>query len=127
MRMRPSDLSNPRTWRVLLACYWLTLLVLTHFPPAGLMSPATRHDKIAHLVAFAVLAAMLATTWQLSAGRLTPPQLGWAWLAVIVYAALDEWTQTFVGREASVGDWLADAAGAFVGLATFAWLRARFA
>jgi VanZ family protein len=87
------------------------------------MSPATQHDKVAHVVAFAVLAVMLATTWQMSAGQLSALQLGGAWLAILFYAGFDEWTQSFVGREASVWDWTADAAGAAVGLALFAWFR----
>jgi VanZ family protein len=37
-----------------------------------------------------------------------------------MYAAADELTQLLVGRTASVGDWLADAAGAALGLAFFA-------
>ena len=121
--MRRSFTSNPRAWRILLACYWLTLFVLTHIPMTSVVRRVTTADKVAHVVAFAILAAVLATTWQLSAGRLSLPQLGWAWLVVVVFAAFDEWTQSFVGRQADIVDWIADAAGAAVGLAVFVWFR----
>jgi len=120
-------LRNPAFWRLALAVFWLTLFALTHLPVEGPFAPITQYDKIAHGVAFAVLAALLATTWQKSAGKLSASQLVWAWLAVASYAALDEWTQSFVGRHTSAWDWTADAIGAALGLALFAWLRARIA
>jgi VanZ family protein len=123
MRMRLSNLNNPWTWRILLAGYWLTLFVLTHLPRDVPLAVATKHDKIVHAAAFAALAVLLAMTWQTSAGGLSRAQLGWAWLVIIVYAGLDEWTQGFVGRDVSLWDWLADAAGAAVGLALFVWFR----
>jgi VanZ family protein len=33
----------------------------------------------------------------------------------LIYAALDEWTQPFIGRTCELLDWLADAGGAIVG------------
>jgi VanZ family protein len=125
--MRLSSLNHPRTWRFLLAGYWLTLFVLTHLPRVGPLSVAAKHDKLAHAAAYAVLAALLATAWQIGAGLLSVSQLAWAWLALLVYAGLDEWTQSFVGRHASAWDWMADAIGAFLGLALFAWLGPRMA
>jgi VanZ family protein len=121
--MRLNRLTNPRLWSVLLACSWLTLFVLTHIPRVPSLGPVTEHDKTAHLVAFAVLAFILATTWQLNAGELSLAQLGWAWVLLMLYAALDEWTQQFVGRQASVADWLADLIGAAAGLSLFFWFR----
>lgn len=118
-------LRRPMVWQIALACYWLTLFVLTHIPINRVLSPVMKHDKTVHFVAYTILAAVLATTWQLSAGRLTVPQLGWAWVVVTLFAALDEWTQSFVGREASIGDWFADAAGAAAALMLFAWFRKR--
>jgi VanZ family protein len=121
--MRLSALTNPRLWSIALACFWLTLFALTHIPVVKSLGPITDHDKTAHIVAFAALALMLATTWQLNAGELTQAQLWWAWLVLILYASLDEWTQRFVGRQTSIVDWLADLIGAAVGLALFVWLR----
>jgi VanZ family protein len=108
-------------WQVALACYWSALFVFTHIPLSG--APPLNFqwgDKVVHLVAFAILAALLATTWQVSSGRLNSSHLRWAWVALAFYGAIDEWTQSLVGRETSFWDWVCDAAGAFLGLAAFA-------
>lgn len=116
---------NPKLWQIALAGYWLALLVATHLPVAGATLRGGVSDKFAHVAAFAVLAAVFATTWQLTAGRLTFSHLCWVWVVVVLYGALDEWTQDMVGRQASFADWLANASGAALGLALFAWLRRR--
>ena len=42
------------------------------------------------------------------------------------YGALDEWHQGFVpGRDASVGDWVADSAGVILGLVLFSSFSSR--
>jgi VanZ family protein len=47
----------------------------------------------------------------------------------LLYAAVDEWTQRFVGRSTSLTDWWADIIGAMVGLTLYAltrrWYRRR--
>jgi VanZ family protein len=113
----PSDRSI--VWRVLLAGYWLTLLVATHLPTQVAGLPRNQADKLIHFVAYAVLAWLLATAWQASVGRLNARHLKFAWLVVVLYGAIDEITQPLVGRTLSVADWLADAAGAAVGLIVF--------
>jgi VanZ family protein len=123
--MRLSDFNKPYFWRIILACYWLTLLVLTHLPGDGPLTPATKHDKLAHMIAYALLAIAVAMVWKTSVGSFSPIQLGWTWLALIVAAGLDEWTQTYVGREASIGDWVADAIGTTAGLALVVLLHRR--
>jgi VanZ family protein len=118
-------LMRPRTWQIALVGYWLALFVSTHVPSSVPMLSKGGFDKLVHVAAFAALAALLAITWQLAAGHLTIRHLFAAWLVLLIYAALDEWTQTLVGRHASARDWLADAAGALVALALFAWWRPR--
>jgi VanZ family protein len=116
---KPRMPNAPATWRVLLAGYWLALVVGTHLPPTFAGLPGERSDKLVHLAAYAGLAWLLAVAWQSSTGRLNGRHLRFAWLAIASFAAADEITQLLVGRSASVGDWLADAAGAAVGLAVF--------
>jgi VanZ family protein len=93
------------------------ILVLTSIPvPATPFDGIGGADKVVHLALYAVLGALTAR-----AGWLTAH--GWrsalfALGAVLVFAALDEWHQTFVpGRSADALDWAADAIGAVAGTA----------
>ena len=120
-------LKSPRNWQFALAAYWLVLFVATHVPNRLPQLPGAGSDKLAHLSAFALLAVILAVTWQLAAGHLTARHLFVAWIVIALYAALDEWTQSFVGRSTSFWDWVADASGALAALVLFAWLRGNIA
>ena len=110
---------SSKFWTAALVGYWLTLFAATHVPRSFPILPSDRTDKLVHVAAFAVLAWLLANAWQRSTGRLTGGHLRAAWLLIVLYAAADEWTQAWVGRECSLGDWLADAVGAAVGLIVF--------
>ncbi len=119
---------RPALWQIALACYWTILFFATHIPPSGSPSLAIPwSDKLVHLVAFAILALLFATTWEVSSGRLTGSHLRWAWIVLALYGAIDEWTQPLAGRRTSLWDWICDVGGALIGLATFAffmnWIR----
>jgi VanZ family protein len=116
-------LKNAKLWQAALVSYWGALFVGTHIPSHTPLAPGAVVDKVVHLGAYAGLAALLAITWQLSAGRLTTRHLVWLWLAILCFAAVDEWTQIPVGRDGNLWDWLADATGAFFALSLFAWWR----
>ncbi|MEX0610512.1 MAG: VanZ family protein [Pirellulales bacterium] len=116
-------LRHPRIWQVILAGYWAALFVATHLPRVTLSLPGENTDKLIHFAAFAILAVFAALAWQLSAGRLTARHLCWIWVLIAIYGALDEWTQSAVGRNASASDWAADAGGAAIGLMLFRWLQ----
>jgi VanZ family protein len=120
-------LRNPWLWQIALVCYWLALYTVTHIPMQRPELQGGKTDKLVHLAAFAVLGALLAITWQLSAGRLTTRSFFWVWFTVTLYAAFEELTQPLVGRTCSVWDWLADTLGAALGTALglllFAWWR----
>lgn len=111
----------------LLAGYWLLHLLVFHLPiqpqPRAVLG---RHsDKWLHVAAYAVLAWLVARA--VDSRRLARRGgFGWLvlWLALAAYAAVDEWTQPLTNRYADFNDWLADAAGAAIGLAT-AWLARR--
>jgi VanZ family protein len=120
------DSSKLKTaFQVLLIGYWATLLIGTHLPPKTPFLPSEAHnlDKLYHLVAYALLAGLFATTWQLSAGTLNIAHLVWVWIAVVVWAAIDEITQIAFNRDCSFWDWTADAIGAAIALLAFVWLR----
>ena len=74
--------------------------------------------KIAHVLEYAVLAALLARAWP------RRKYLFWEVFAVVVfYAASDEFHQLFViGRAGSLRDVLIDGIGAFLGLQVYNWL-----
>jgi VanZ family protein len=119
-------LKNPRIWQFALAGFWLALFVSTHLPSNLPILPKSGVDKVVHFTAFAILASLLAMTWQLSAGHLTARHLVVVWIVLVVYAALDELTQIPVGRECSIWDWTADALGVALALVLFARLRSKF-
>jgi VanZ family protein len=102
---------------VVLGVYWCALFAGTHAPtvPAVPLGPS---DKLLHAASYAVLALLLAWAWSVHR-----PFAGGGWLAVLaivfLYGALDEITQIPVGRQADVADWIADAAGAIMGVAVF--------
>lgn len=103
--------------------FWLAMFIGTHVPPATDLIPLENHDKLAHFSAYLLLAMGVATAWQLATGILTTRHLLFAWLAVLAYGAFDEITQTPVGRDCSIWDWFADAAGATLGIFVFIALR----
>jgi VanZ family protein len=107
-------------WQIALALYWLALFVTTHIPSNFAALPGGSTDKIVHVTAFALLALLLATAWHLSVGQLGLRHMALAWIVLVLYGALDEWTQTFVGRQASLYDLASDALGALIGLVLFA-------
>lgn len=95
-----------------------TIAALSHRPalPLGLELPPPL-DKLAHLAAFAVLAAAVDWAWARTARRTPRHRRQLMVLALVgLFAAGDEWHQSFVpGRDASLGDWLADGLGAILG------------
>jgi VanZ family protein len=109
--------------KVALGLFWLALFVGTHLPVQTEILPPDGRDKLAHFGAYLTLAFLVAATWQLAAGFLTPRHLVFAWIAVAVYGAVDEVTQIPVGRVCDLWDWTADACGAAAGIVIFALTR----
>ena len=92
------------------AIYWLALFVATHLPPARVPRLGVS-DKISHFAGYAVLAALLLLS--LRAKEISLRASAWWAVAIcLIYAAIDEYLQIFVGRHSSFDDWFADAAGA---------------
>ena len=77
--------------------------------------------KGAHFTVYAVLAVLFRRA-------LPPGRWIWAlpWVLTVLYAASDEWHQSFVpGRHPQLTDVLIDACGATTGLLIFWWLQRR--
>lgn len=93
---------------VALVAYWTLIFTGTHLPSAANFTPEVG-DKVKHFTAFAGLTFLLCycttsdRTWW---------RFGSIAVVVIVYAAIDEWTQQFVPRRVpSIYDFLADLGG----------------
>ena len=104
---------------ILLTCIgmWVIAAVATHLP-APEVSGIHVSDKLLHFVGFLVLASLfwLSLLAYASPGRRRVPTV---LIVMILYALVDETTQSFVRRTPEVGDWLADVAG--IVTAVLAW------
>jgi VanZ family protein len=101
---------------VLLTLYWAALFLGTHLPR---MSIPGGSDKLAHFLAFAGLAYLLA--WFVASLHPTRGAILTVLWVVILYAALDELTQLLIPtRHGDVADWWADVAGGLSGLLGYA-------
>lgn len=97
---------------ILLVLYWLGIFVATHLPP-GTTRPVHVSDKIQHLGAYLGLTILLEVAL---ARKLRAPHAWVTILIVLSYGAIDEALQPLVGRTADIMDWVADAAGAAIGV-----------
>lgn len=97
---------------ICLSVYWLVLCTLTHLP-AGDLPHVEVNDKLEHFTAFALLGFLLNVVLR----QVTRRHGDWLTLAIVlVYGALDEWLQPLTGRSCEFSDWLADGAGAAIGV-----------
>lgn len=113
--------------------YWIPSLVwavaifsLSHMtkPPGSSLGP----DYVLHSIEYGILA--LTVVWGLTVGlqrELTVSGAAIAWLAVTLFAATDEFHQSFIpGRFSSVRDFVADSVGAaFLFVASYLFLKWR--
>ncbi|HTV03635.1 MAG TPA: VanZ family protein [Luteitalea sp.] len=103
---------------------WAGIIFLLSSQPV-LPSPPGVNDKLAHAIAYGILAAacLLGATaghWR----RVAAGTVGLALLIAVVYGASDEFHQSFVpGRTPDVADLLADTVGAVTALSVL-WLSA---
>jgi len=100
-------------WLILLCCYCGLIYWLSSQSYVPVPYVFDAQDKLIHAAAYAGMALLFWQAWQ---GRL--PGYWLLWMTVLfcsMYGISDEWHQSFVpGRDASVFDWLADTAGAFL-------------
>ena len=93
------------------ALLWLALIFTATSIPNPDVPSVPGVDKATHAIMYGVLAALVARA-------LGPKAQVRSWLVgaaagIALSGARDEWHQRFIpGRSASLGDWLADAAGA---------------
>lgn len=112
-------LHSPRLWWALFGAWLLTVCALSSIPGNQFHgTDIPNADKIVHVLIFftgaslLVLALLTSTTW--SAAKIAPL----AFLALLAFGGLDEYHQTFTPHRsgADLGDLIADAAGALLGV-----------
>ena len=107
---------------LIVALYWVLLFVLTHLPSlphAKVLRVGDNADKLAHCLAYAGLAFLLAAASTARWG-FRPLTFARVLLVVGLYAAFEEWTQGFVPpRTTDWEDVVADLLGAGIGLSGF--------
>jgi VanZ family protein len=104
--------------------YWLAMFTATHLPiqttPAG--DPYSL-DKLQHITAFAIFAIFLCTGGATIGIPRLPLYFGVIGV-IAAYAAVDELSQRFIPqRTPDFFDWLADVAGAVMGIIAFSAIR----
>ncbi len=104
--------------RVAWITYWVMLAGATHLPPSSPVPlPGAGYDRVVHTSCFLLLT--LLTHWAIP---VRTPRILLAWgVTLLAYAALDEWTQAWVGRTPDPLDWVCDAAGIIGGTAYAFW------
>ncbi len=110
-------------YRRALPSYWIALFCLTHFPELRLGVQLPRSDKLAHILAFGLLAFLF---WRFGETFARGRSGRFVWIAAGVlggYAGLDEWLQQFVGRSADWTDFGCNLAGIALVLGPLEWRR----
>jgi len=115
---------GPRARWVILASYWLLLFVGSSLPLPVRTGPPTGIDKLAHGLAYALLAWLLCWARESKATGRTARVALVSLLAVGTYGALDELHQLLIPtRSAELADWVADVVGAAAGAGSWAVQR----
>ena len=108
------------------AVYWGAMFAGTHLEISffsGPELPAVPGDKVMHFVAYAGLAFL----WLVAAacfGRVTWVMYLLVMAGAAIYGAVDEISQSMVGRDMDIADWRFDVLGAAIGSIAFACLYA---
>ncbi len=111
---RSSHILRRRLILVLCLIVWVAAVTATH-TPANRLPRADVSDKVLYAVGFFILAGVFWLTLQVH-GVAGAKRITCIFFTMLAYAAIDEMTQPLVGRDNSLGDWLADVAGTIAAL-----------
>lgn len=123
----PTKLERRLRWVAVAAAlvYWGAMFAGTHVRFSASVMPQGPGDKTIHLAAYAGLAFL----WLAAAatfGRVSWPIYLAVLLAAAFYGAVDEVTQSLVGRDTDLADWRFDVLGAALGTTAFAAIHAAY-
>ena len=106
-----------------LVVYWIVLAIVAHIPIPQLVYRAQVSDKWLHFLAYLNLVFLLWFSVRPDGKANWRNRLVWLiFLVSVAYGGIDELLQPYVGRSKDLGDFLANAAGASVGLIMFTFL-----
>lgn len=109
-------------WLTIATLFTAIVVLLTHIPqevmPSGLQVSGL--DKLAHVLAYGTITYLFILSLRASLSLLAASFLFFAILAV---GTIDELTQPFVNRTASLADWLANVMGIVTVLLCFVWFK----
>lgn len=108
-----------------LCVYWVTLFILTTIPIESVPRFFDAQDKIEHLIAYFLLAWLLAFTlhFQRKNKFLSKNYTYITIIFIVFYAAIDEIHQIFIpGRYCDLIDWIADFIGGIFGVLFVKWI-----
>ena len=100
---------------VLCWSYWIALCGATHLPPSKMIQlPTTWFDKVLHVLTFILLGLLASWAYKVN----TLKQVVIIITILTTYAAIDECTQSLVGRTPDLYDWIVDTIGILAGVLT---------
>lgn len=104
-----------RAWWIATVCWLVLIEVLTTVPHPPTFGAPSGSDKVAHAALYGVLGFLVMRATHRA--RPSPRSALAVLMALLVWGALDEWHQMLIpSRSATVGDWVADAVGAALGI-----------
>lgn len=116
-----------RRWleaRLTLTIAWVGCFFGTHLPVPAEVSLADGRDKILHLIGYGCLSGLLCFQ-QLARVPSVAKAIWQTLVLILVYGAVDELTQPWVGRSAEWGDYAMDLIGASLAISSVAWFFVR--
>jgi VanZ family protein len=103
-----------KAFLVLYVLLWIAAFILTHVPGGDLPDFRTS-DSVLHTVGFTGLTCVLVVTVA-AFGVRRLGRVPFVLAVMMIYGAMDEYTQQFVGRSTDLRDWYCDAAGTVAGM-----------
>ena len=105
-----------RHCRILTVVWMAVIFAMSAQSTVPLPQAVWGQDKFMHFVAYAILGYLLARSIKNSNTGLGLSQVLWVAMIALAYGVSDEFHQSFVvGRDASIGDLLADGLGGLAG------------
>jgi VanZ family protein len=105
-------------WLIVAVVFTATVIFLSHLPPE--VTPSRLQtgglDKLAHMLGYGMITLLFLLSLRSSPSLLSASLV---LFAIMSGGAMDELTQPFVSRTASVADWLGDIIGMIVALYAF--------